>query len=310
MIRNQAGVALVMVLWVTVLLTIMAGSFTQTVRRESALISNIKAKSQAGALAEAGIYYAMMMLLISDTEKQWKSNGLVYEFSLNEARIRVQIYEETGKVDLNYADQTILIKLFQSLELDQKTAESLTDAVMDWRDEDDMKRENGAEKRAYEEQGLYYGPSNGAFKMVEELQLVIGMNAQIYKRLEPLITVYSQSPEVNFNKAPEPILSALMENEDKVIEQMESRKTPTLIEQLSERDNDPIDIGEVTSQGSVFSVMAEAELPGLEKAHVFAVIRKNQNGLGFDFLRWKRNSNNTSLFGEQEEFVYAMSLVQ
>ena len=192
MIRHQ-GVALVMVLWVTVLLTIMAGSFTLTVHRESALISNIKANSQADALAEAGIYYAMMILLINDSEKQWKSNGLIYEFPLDEAIIRVQIFEETGKIDLNYADQTMLIKLFQSLELDQKTAEHLTDAVMDWHDKDDMQHENGAEKSTYEKDGLNYGPSNGAFKTVEELQLVLGMNAQIYKMLESMVTVYSKS---------------------------------------------------------------------------------------------------------------------
>ena len=310
MIRNQAGVALVMVLWVTVLLTIMAGSFTLTVRRESALISNIKTKSQAGALAEAGIYYAMMMLLINDSEKQWKSNGQVYEFSLDEANIRVQIFEETGKIDLNYADKTLLIKLFQSLELDQKTVEHLTDAVMDWRDKDDIQGEYGAEKSAYEKQGLYYGPSNGAFKTVEELQLVIGMNVKYYTRLEPMVTVYSKSAKVNFNKAPERVLSALMEDEDKVMEQMESRKVPTLIDLLSEGQTDPVNIGGTEVSSSVFSVLAEAKLPGNQKVNVFAVIKKNQNGTGFDFLRWKKNSNNPSLFGEQVEFALAKSSVQ
>ena len=41
------------------------------------------------------------MLLINDSEKQWQSNGQVYEFTLDEASIRVQIFEETGKVDLD-----------------------------------------------------------------------------------------------------------------------------------------------------------------------------------------------------------------
>ncbi len=285
----------------------MAASFTSTVRRESALITNIKANSQAAALAEAGIYYAMMMLLLNDAEKQWQSNGQVYEFTLDEVSIRVQIFEETGKVDLNYAKQSMLNKMFQSLELDQKIVESLTDAVMDWRDKDDLQRDNGAEKDAYEKQGLYYGPRNGAFTTVAELQLVIGMNRQYYQWLEPMITVYSKTEIVNINKAPERVLLALVENEDKVREQMESRKAPTLIDQLSEGTTALANFGDNEEIGNVFSVLAEAKLPGDQKGNIFAVIKKNQNGIGFDFLRWKKNSNNPSLFSENVEPLVTQS---
>jgi general secretion pathway protein K len=60
--KSNKGLALIVVLWVITLLTIMASSFALTIQRESAIISGIKEKAEAQALAEAGINYAVVML--------------------------------------------------------------------------------------------------------------------------------------------------------------------------------------------------------------------------------------------------------
>ena len=68
---------------------------------------------------------------------------------------------------------------------------------IDWRDADDLKRPNGAEEPEYRAAGLDYKPANAPFQAIEELQLVLGMRPDIYRRLAPSITVFSRSPGVN-----------------------------------------------------------------------------------------------------------------
>ena len=52
-------------------------------------------------------------------------------------------------------------------------------------------RPNGAEEAAYRAAGLPWGPKNAPFETVEELQQVLGMTADIYKRVAPSLTTYS-----------------------------------------------------------------------------------------------------------------------
>ena len=60
---QQQGMALILVLWVLTLLTIMAGSFTLSMRREASVISSIRDRAQATAIAEAGVVIAQIMLI-------------------------------------------------------------------------------------------------------------------------------------------------------------------------------------------------------------------------------------------------------
>jgi general secretion pathway protein K len=46
----------------------------------------------------------------------------------------------------------------------------LVDAILDWRDEDDLHLVNGAEDPDYKAAGLPYGAKDGPFDSLEELQ--------------------------------------------------------------------------------------------------------------------------------------------
>ena len=62
--RCEKGIALVIVLWIVVLLSIMAASFAYSMRTETTLTTFAMERAQARALAEAGIAYAAQKLLI------------------------------------------------------------------------------------------------------------------------------------------------------------------------------------------------------------------------------------------------------
>ena len=61
--NSHRGLALVTVLWVLVLLALIAASFTLTTRTEVNITRNLIDNAQAEALADAGVYWAILGLL-------------------------------------------------------------------------------------------------------------------------------------------------------------------------------------------------------------------------------------------------------
>jgi general secretion pathway protein K len=144
---RQQGLALVLVLWVLSLLTIMAGSFALGMRRESSIITGIKNNAQAMAVAESGIAMAEMMLLNPDQNKRWRADGSIYEINSADAKVRVRLLSETGKIDINRADQTLLQGLMSHAPVDAEQQTRIVNAIFDWIDKDDAVRIDGAEKK-------------------------------------------------------------------------------------------------------------------------------------------------------------------
>ena len=97
---KQKGVALILVLWVLSILTLMAGSFSKTMRRESAGVMTIRANAEANAQAQAGISLAQAMLLHEDEAKRWRVDGRIYEIETENATMRIRLLSETGKIDI------------------------------------------------------------------------------------------------------------------------------------------------------------------------------------------------------------------
>ncbi len=65
---SRRGLALVTVLWVLMLLALIAASFTRTTRTEVNLTRNLIENAEAEALANAGVYRAVLALLAPQTE--------------------------------------------------------------------------------------------------------------------------------------------------------------------------------------------------------------------------------------------------
>lgn len=299
---RSSGVALVLVLWVLVILTIMAASFSLNMRREINLVRNARERSIAAPLAEAGIYYAMNRLIQTDARKLWRSDGSVYEFLFAGARIRVSIHDEAGKFDLNLIPDTLLISLLERIGPDPDEAARLADAIIDWRDADDFRRVNGAEKEEYQEAGLDYGPRNRPFQTIQELRLVLGIGLDLYRKLEPVVTVYNDSRGIDPGKSPAAVLRALPGVTEEIIETYLEDRAQSAAKNLPPPPF-PVPVQNLTfsqARGTTFSVTSEALLPEGERAVVSAVIRKANNpGTPFAFLEWKtRFPGPDSLFGE------------
>jgi general secretion pathway protein K len=207
---RQRGVALVLVLWVSVLLTVIASSFIVERRTETMIVSNLEALARAEAAADAGVQRGIYDMYRSDNSAdRWKRDGSIQEWSFNSIPVRVELRDESAKIDINTASEPLLRGLLASSGLDEQDAARLYDAILDWRDSDALKRPNGAEEPDYRDAGLPYKPANSAFQAIEELQLVLGMRPDLYRRLAPSITVFSRQPGVNPQIASREVLLAI-----------------------------------------------------------------------------------------------------
>jgi general secretion pathway protein K len=206
----QSGIALVLVLWMLALLSVIAGSLVFSSRTEVQMAVNLAAQAQAETLADAGVHKAIYESTRPQTDLQrWQGNGLTHEWNFQGAELRVTIFDESAKVNLNAAPTVLLKGLFRVVGLAETDADALADAVADWRDPDDLRSLHGAEKDDYAAAGRDYGPANAPFETIDELRLVLGMSDELFRKLELLVTVYSQQAGVNTAVAPREVLLAL-----------------------------------------------------------------------------------------------------
>ncbi|MGH7467665.1 MAG: general secretion pathway protein GspK [Longimicrobiales bacterium] len=121
----------------------------------------------------------------------------------------MQLRDTGAAFNPNEADELMLRQFFaQGLRIDYALADELTQAILDWRDEDDLPRINGAEGEQYTEAGAAVLPGNRPFATLDELRHVLGMTAELFQQMRPYLTLVS-SGRINLNAAPEPVLLAL-----------------------------------------------------------------------------------------------------
>jgi general secretion pathway protein K len=206
---RQQGVALILVLWVIALMSVLLGSFALIARTENLESRHLLDTTTARYAAEAGLERAVYELRNPDPLTRWVGDGRPYQFGFDTANVQVEITDESGKIDLNSAGDTLLQSLFVSVgaNLDQATA--LSDAIQDWRDADDLTRPHGAEAAEYKAAGLSYVPRNAPFQTVSEVQQVYGMNYELYSRIEPAVTIFAGGGAPNPAYAPLEALLAL-----------------------------------------------------------------------------------------------------
>jgi general secretion pathway protein K len=205
----QRGIALVIVLWTIALLSVMAAGFAMSMRTQTRLTHNQVASAQAKAVAEAGVQRAILEFLKPDQEQLWKADGSYQRWDLAGAAAYVSVLDESGKVDLNTAQDELLRGLLRVVGVEDEALDTVVDSIQDWKDPDDLQRANGAEQVQYEGAGLRYGPKNAPFESVEELQQVLHVTPALYRRLYPFVTVHSQQPGINPLVAPREVLLAV-----------------------------------------------------------------------------------------------------
>jgi general secretion pathway protein K len=195
------GIALILVLWVLVLLTIMAGSFVYAVHGSTRLAANIVGAARAQALADGGVERGAFELLASPSDpERWAPDGQPHVIMLAGTPVHVTLRYESGKIDINLAPVPLLISLLRSVGLPVDRATVLAQAIDAWRQPPTQAGLSSAQPDASQ---------RGRFQSIDALQAVPGVTPELFRRLVPLITVYSGQPGVNTAIAPAGVLLAL-----------------------------------------------------------------------------------------------------
>lgn len=279
---RQRGVALLLVLWACTLLAVLLGGYAALARTEGLQARYQFAQTQAHYAAEAGVMRAVYGLQDPVLKQRWVGDGRPYPFHYDGANVTVSAVGEDGKVDLNAATPEVLQGLFHAAGLDQAQALVVAGHVVDWRSQPSLEGEAATRRATYAAAGRNYGPRNGPFASVEELQMVLGVTPALYRTVAADVTVWSGNPSPDPNIAPPLALAA--------IPGMDRQQQNVVYAARTKNANDPT---MVLNNGVTHSVRSEATLADGTRAIVRATIRLQAGQVGaqpYVVLRWQEGN--------------------
>lgn len=209
---SQKGIALILVLWVIVLLSVIAGAMSTVQRTGVAMTGNIRQEREGRALVNAGLNFMMLMLERRARpldDNPWPTDGRLHPWQFADKTIWVGAMPEDARIDLNQVNEQMLQSLLESLGLEEEQALAIRDAILDWRDPDSATHLQGAEDREYRAEGRPIGARDSIFLSIEELQQVAGVTPELYKKLAGALTVDARQRTVNPAFASRAVLLAM-----------------------------------------------------------------------------------------------------
>jgi general secretion pathway protein K len=207
-VTNERGVALLIVLWIFIFLFVVAFDFSTGVREEATAAHRYSDDNQGYYLALAGFEQGLYDFLnqspgrelqAADKPKDIFDAGW-REASLGRGTYRLRLVDESSKINLNRADETMLRRIFSNLGVEDPLIGVLIDSIMDWRDQDDLHRSNGAEDDYYLSLSPPYTAKNGSFDSLEELLWVKGVTTSLYYGYDSSGTPPGDSPRVGLRE--------------------------------------------------------------------------------------------------------------
>lgn len=238
--KKQKGSFFILVLWTLSLLTVFAVYLGFNVQQKLIFLDRLERRNKLYLIAEAGVKKAIAevgripltgsALALKD---RWSNNQeAFFQVPIGEGSftvgynyqeedfcakaqaeeavaMRFGLEDEESKININTADRAELGRLIKQVTgFDEERADILASSIIDWRDEDNLSLPNGAEDEYYRSLKWPYECKDFPFQTTEELRYVKQMNSDIFKKIEPYITIYG-SGTVNINTASRNILSAL-----------------------------------------------------------------------------------------------------
>ena len=225
--KRQHGIALLIVLWTVTILMVIGLSFAQMVRTELNAGINFGTTLENQLLAEAGLEKALAEIVYRFTQREkripmdardyLKTDGTWYEGTLGKGYYRFRIIDESGKLNINkLTDRSgiILINFLLKKGVSSEMAETAVDSILDWKDEDELHRLNGAESDYYQLLPTPYKAKNADFETLEELLQVRGISdGMLFGEgdfsLIDILSVHAPGNKINLLSAPRNLIAAI-----------------------------------------------------------------------------------------------------
>ena len=219
----RRGFALIAALALLVLVSVAALELSVTARPRRLAVAAGAERIAATAAATAGVEQARALLIRLEPvapgrltrdpslpADPWRvANGMVIgPAEAGAYTYRAELHDAYARLNLNGAREDQLRRLLVALRIDARRADHLAAAIADWRDPDQLRRTNGAERAEYVRAGMPILPADGPFTSVSTLRFVLGMTDALCDSIAPYLTVMGDGG-INLNAAPRPVLLAL-----------------------------------------------------------------------------------------------------
>ncbi len=145
-------------------------------------------RARVQAAADAGVSIALRDLVNSGPGGAVPIDGRVRRLNFDGATLAIAIQDERGKIALNALEDQQARRMFAELGLSGEPLDIATDSFLDWLDEDEEARTNGAERTFYAPLRIH--PRDGALRSVAEVALIRGVGKALADRLESVATVH------------------------------------------------------------------------------------------------------------------------
>ncbi|MFK7794663.1 MAG: general secretion pathway protein GspK [Gammaproteobacteria bacterium] len=280
--RSQHGVALIAVLWVLAFLATIASTVAHQSRSSLQITKNRIDQLKVKQAAESAVLFIVADLINAPSGDLYTQDLLNSEYQ--DINIKLSYFDEAGKVDLNSVPASVMVSLLNVIGVADEQSLMISDAILDWRDEDNLKRIDGAEDNDYAASGYLYGSSDAEFERIEELKLVYGMNEEIYNAISPYVTVYTQDYGVNLSVASNVVQTAV--NNATTLGEIDSSVT-------DDNEVDEDDIGEderftSLTQGYIYTIKAIATTESGVSHEISTTVRLDRGNIyePFTILKW------------------------
>ncbi len=243
--QDCAGVALVVVMWVVLVLSLLISGFAFTMHVETRVASYARKRQHAEALARSGVELARRELILDvmtatnstyDARNQpWATNEWYVNHALGDGVLNVVVTDEESKIPVNRASPEQLRRLMILMEVDEGEIDIIVDSVVDWMDENDLHQLNGAEDEYYLSLEPPYRAKNAALDRIEELLMVRGVTPELFYGLPataeeeavPGLVEFltaTSAGRINVNTAAPLVLQALLGLDDLQLEAVLNRR--------------------------------------------------------------------------------------
>lgn len=218
--RRRTGFALVIALWFIVTLGTSVLELSLAERTLGVAAANALEHEAGTEAAMAGIAEASTRLrsLVSggdgaalvDPSDPWRHAILLVPDTLRVGGlvVRVTARDAGAYLDLDRVDDEQFFRFLLALRIDAAVARRVADAFADWRDPDQLRRTNGAERADYLRWGAPLVPADGPLEDVAELRGVHGVSDSLFLVIRPFLTV-GGTRRVDLATAGRPVLLSL-----------------------------------------------------------------------------------------------------
>jgi len=176
---DKKGLVLVTVLWLMVVLMAMVATVGRNSRLDTKVSFSRVEELRYKWACRAGIEKAIGILNEDTRESDcltdlWSENEEDFnDIMLERCRFTVRVIDEASKLNINTATKEQLLGL-------PNMVEDIADAIIDWRDTDDIPGPAGAEAGYYENLQFRYMARNGPFRTIRELLMVKDVTEDLF----------------------------------------------------------------------------------------------------------------------------------